>query len=448
MRAAGMPLILGIWGGKGCGKTFSVGFVAVTWASRPSWCPRASWRTPWRAASAALRRAYVAAADEAARQGTPTVLVVNDLDAGVARFRDDKVTVNNQIVQASLMNLCDTPTAVALGDPKRADRRAWDSREERVVANEGDERADARKRFGSVKCRRVPIVVTGNDFSRLYAPLTRSGRMDLWHWEPSRSEIAAMLHATLAPAAGEDAGTFGYGGEQDARAGGAVPGPAAGLFAAARAACADDAVRAWVKDGGSKREKRNVSVSITARRRNKTSRCPRCSARRRAAREQQNVLDANLAREYVNAWTDRLKPRPRSARAGAPTPRARARQRRGTSSTRTPRSAPSGSARRAQTRKRGRATRRATRRAPPPRLCRRRPPRAARLGLASPVSVGVRVTKQKRRSRATSRRDRRPRRRDRGRRGTACGVTARARRTRARRSSWTSARGKRSSARP
>jgi hypothetical protein len=35
----------------------------------------------------------------------------------------------------------------------------------------------------------VPIIVTGNDMSRLYAPLTRSGRMDLWMWEPDRTEI-------------------------------------------------------------------------------------------------------------------------------------------------------------------------------------------------------------------------------------------------------------------
>mgnify|MGYP007045259341 CR=1 FL=1 len=64
---------------------------------------------------AALRRAYVAAADEAARRGTPTVLVVNDLDAGVARFRDDKVTVNNQMVLGTLMNICDTPKRVSVG---------------------------------------------------------------------------------------------------------------------------------------------------------------------------------------------------------------------------------------------------------------------------------------------------------------------------------------------
>ena len=185
-------------------------------------------------------------------------------------IQDDKVTVNNQIVQASLMNLCDTPTAVALGDPKRADRRAWDSREERVVANDGDERADTRKRFGSVKCRRVPIVVTGNDFSRLNAILTRSGRMDLWHWSPpSRSEIAAMLHATLAPAAGEDAGTFGYGGEQDARALVARFPDQPVDFLPPRAASARGRGRARLgqRRVGSKREKRNVSVSITARRR-------------------------------------------------------------------------------------------------------------------------------------------------------------------------------------
>ena len=157
--------------------------------------------------------------------------VIDDLDAGVARFKDDKATVNNQIVQASLMNLCDDPTRVSLGLGSSS-VRAWDSREERDPSETRDENAPPR-RVGTVTCRRVPIVVTGNDFSRLYAPLTRAGRMDLWHWEPSREEIANMLHETLRA-------ETGYGGLEDARALVArFPDQPLDFFAAARARCAD-----------------------------------------------------------------------------------------------------------------------------------------------------------------------------------------------------------------
>ena len=37
---------------------------------------------------------------------------------------------------------------------------------------------------------RVPIIVTGNDFSTLYAPLLRDGRMDKFLWEPTAEDKA------------------------------------------------------------------------------------------------------------------------------------------------------------------------------------------------------------------------------------------------------------------
>jgi hypothetical protein len=35
---------------------------------------------------------------------------------------------------------------------------------------------------------RVPIVCTGNDFSTLYAPLIRDGRMEKYYWNPTRED--------------------------------------------------------------------------------------------------------------------------------------------------------------------------------------------------------------------------------------------------------------------
>lgn len=63
-------------------------------------------------------------------------------------------TVNNQIVVGTLMNICDNPNQVSVYDQWR----------------EGD------------FINRVPIIVTGNDFSTLYAPLVRDGRMEKFYW--------------------------------------------------------------------------------------------------------------------------------------------------------------------------------------------------------------------------------------------------------------------------
>lgn len=71
-----------------------------------------------------------------------------------AHIGNTQMTVNNQIVVGTLMNLSDNPTRVSIG-------QRW--RESDVT-------------------HRVPIIVTGNDFSTLYAPLIRDGRMEKFYW--------------------------------------------------------------------------------------------------------------------------------------------------------------------------------------------------------------------------------------------------------------------------
>jgi hypothetical protein len=42
------------------------------------------------------------------------------------------------------------------------------------------------RRYSAVEeIPRVPIIATGNDFSTLYAPLIRDGRMDKFYWAPT-----------------------------------------------------------------------------------------------------------------------------------------------------------------------------------------------------------------------------------------------------------------------
>ncbi|TYI43482.1 hypothetical protein ES332_A01G173500v1 [Gossypium tomentosum] len=65
-----------------------------------------------------------------------------------------QMTVNNQIFVGTLMNLSDNPTRVSI-------RQDW---RESDITN------------------RVPIIVTGNDFSTIYAPLISDGRMEKFYW--------------------------------------------------------------------------------------------------------------------------------------------------------------------------------------------------------------------------------------------------------------------------
>ena len=41
----------------------------------------------------------------------------------------------------------------------------------------------------------LPFWLTGNDFSKVYAPLIRDGRMEKFYWSPSRTDLISILHA-------------------------------------------------------------------------------------------------------------------------------------------------------------------------------------------------------------------------------------------------------------
>jgi len=96
--------------------------------------------------------------------------MINDLDAGVGRFDSaTQYTVNTQLVSATLMNIADHPTDVQLPGS-----------------------------YDATPLHRVPIIVTGNDFSTLYAPLIRDGRMEKYYWEPSREERIGIVGGIFA----------------------------------------------------------------------------------------------------------------------------------------------------------------------------------------------------------------------------------------------------------
>jgi hypothetical protein len=112
--------------------------------------------------SAFIRQTYIRAS-ESIRSGEATlaVVLVNDVDTGLGTWgKSEKHTINQINVFGELMHLVDYP--------------------ELVAGNETN---------------RIPIIITGNDFTKLYNPLVRAGRMSAFEWIPSPEEKAEIIQA-------------------------------------------------------------------------------------------------------------------------------------------------------------------------------------------------------------------------------------------------------------
>lgn len=162
-----VPLILGIWGGKGQGKSFQTELIFRAMGIEPVIMSAGELESERAGEPGKLiRERYRTASLVIKNQGKMSCLMINDIDAGVGRFGNTQMTVNNQIVIGTLMNLADNPTRVSVGQD-------WS---ESDISN------------------RVPIIVTGNDLSTLYAPLIRDGRMDKFYWKPTREDLINIVH--------------------------------------------------------------------------------------------------------------------------------------------------------------------------------------------------------------------------------------------------------------
>jgi ATPase family associated with various cellular activities (AAA) len=118
-----------------------------------------------------IRLRYREAAEVIKVRGKMAVLVINDIDAGAGRFdRGTQYTVNTQLVNATLMNIADNPTNVQLPGS-----------------------------YDSTPLPRIPIILTGNDLSTLYAPLVRDGRMDKFYWVPTHEDKIGIVSGIFAP---------------------------------------------------------------------------------------------------------------------------------------------------------------------------------------------------------------------------------------------------------
>lgn len=162
-----VPLILGIHGRKGEGKSFQCELVFEKMGIEAVHISGGELESPDAGDSARLiRLRYREAAELIKVRGKMTAIMINDLDAGAGRFdRGTQYTVNTQLVNATLMNIADNPTNVQLPGS-----------------------------YDSTPLPRVPIIVTGNDLSTLYAPLIRDGRMEKFFWEPNREDKIGIVN--------------------------------------------------------------------------------------------------------------------------------------------------------------------------------------------------------------------------------------------------------------
>ncbi|KAJ1277376.1 hypothetical protein BS78_05G290300 [Paspalum vaginatum] len=209
-----VPLILGIWGGKGQGKSFQCELVFAKMGISPIMMSAGELESGNAGEPAKLIRQRYREAADIIKKGKMCVLFINDLDAGAGRMGGTtQYTVNNQMVNATLMNIADNPTNVQLP--------GMYSKEENP---------------------RVPIVVTGNDFSTLYAPLIRDGRMDKFYWAPTREDRIGVCKGIFRTDKVAD--------EDIVRLVDAFPGQSIDFFGALRARVYDDEVRRWVAEAG------------------------------------------------------------------------------------------------------------------------------------------------------------------------------------------------------
>ncbi|MBF2026060.1 MAG: ribulose bisphosphate carboxylase small subunit [Oscillatoriales cyanobacterium C42_A2020_001] len=161
-----VPLILGVHGRKGEGKSFQcelaferMGINVVHMSAGELESPDAG--DPARL----IRLRYREAAELVKVRGKMAALMINDIDAGAGRVDQyTQYTVNTQLVNGTLMNIADNPTNVQLPGS-----------------------------YDSEPIQRIPIIVTGNDFSTLYQPLVRDGRMEKFYWEPSRDDRIGIV---------------------------------------------------------------------------------------------------------------------------------------------------------------------------------------------------------------------------------------------------------------
>jgi len=152
-----VPLLLGIHGSSGDGKTYQCEKILEELGVKSFLISGGQLESHQAGEPAQLiRTAYLNAGRcMQNRESQAAVVLINDIDTGLGSWGEMvQYTINRQTVFGELMHLVDYPTSVE----------------------------------GRTNTKRVPIIITGNDFTKLYEPLVRAGRMTAFAWNPSLEE--------------------------------------------------------------------------------------------------------------------------------------------------------------------------------------------------------------------------------------------------------------------
>ena len=156
------PLILSVFGEPGMGKTFQIrthlearGFELFSINAADLESDHAGEPTKL------LRKAYVSASANLVG-GKGAAIIIDDIDTTLGEWEHYTGTVNHQDLIAFFMHIVDSPTEI-----------------ENISNN----------------LRRVPIFFTGNDFSKIYAPLRRPGRMNLFEYLPTLDDKKMIVNS-------------------------------------------------------------------------------------------------------------------------------------------------------------------------------------------------------------------------------------------------------------
>lgn len=156
------PLILGVFGRPGDGKSFQVRAQLAARGVTPVGINAADLESDRAGMPGKMILDLYEAAGHRTDEGEPAALVIDDFDTTVGEWAQSTTTVNHQQVLAQLMHLADNPLSAA-----------------------------------GKKLRRVPTIITGNDLSKIYPPLRRPGRMRTLAWLPTDIERAQVVGEIL-----------------------------------------------------------------------------------------------------------------------------------------------------------------------------------------------------------------------------------------------------------
>jgi hypothetical protein len=159
---ANWPLILGVFGRPGDGKSFQIRAHLERRGVLPVSINAADLESDRAGVPGKLVLEMYENAGHRIEEATPAAVIVDDFDTTVGEWEHSTTTVNHQQVLAQLMHLADSPTEAA-----------------------------------GKKLRRVPVFITGNDLSKVYPPLRRPGRMRAFPWLPSDAEREEIVTAIL-----------------------------------------------------------------------------------------------------------------------------------------------------------------------------------------------------------------------------------------------------------